>query len=131
LLSNNTNITVQPNRLKTSITLTSIDESALIVALQNYGAIQHLPASFTIESLVIAGGFNVKTESSDRGTATALQYAAAIASFNLPYFKNSATLLAASSDVPDGAVILNLQISPIAPTAGNPTQANPSPKPSK
>ena len=134
LLSNTTNITAQPNRLKTSITLTSIDESALIVALQNYGAIQHLPASFTIESLVIAGGFNVKTESSDRGTATALQYAAAIASFNLPYFKNSATLLAASSDVPDGAVILNLQIAstaPLARTPGSPAPTRPSPVASK
>ena len=114
LLSNKTSLNGTTSPLKTSITLTSIDENALIVALQNYGAIQHLPASYTIESMVIAGGFNVKTESSDRGTATALQYAAAIGSYNLPYFKNSATLLAASSDVPDGAAILNIQIAPIA-----------------
>eukprot|EP01037_Dinobryon_pediforme_P014964 gene14964-15103_t len=116
LLSNKTSLNGTATPLKTSITLTSIDEAALIIALQNYGAIEHLPASYTIDSMVIAGGFNPATESSDRGTATALQYAAAIGSFNLPYFKNSATLLAASSEVPDGAVVLNLQISPIAPT---------------
>jgi hypothetical protein len=118
LLSNTTSLSGKTDPFKTSITLTSIDESALIIALQNYGAIAHLPAEYTIESMVIAGGYNLKTESSDRGTATALQYAAAIASFNLPYFKNSATLLAASSDVPDGAVTLNLQIARVAPTTG-------------
>jgi hypothetical protein len=116
LLSNKTSLNGTTKPLKTSITLTSIDESALIIALQNYGAIQHLPADYTISSMVIAGGFNPKTESSDRGTATALQYAAAIGSFNLPYFKNSATLLAASSEVPDGAAILNVEISPTSPS---------------
>jgi hypothetical protein len=127
LLSNKTSLqgTVAP--LKTSITLTSIDESALIIAMQNYGAIEHLPAEYTVESMVIAGGFNPKTESSDRGTATALQYAAAIGSFNLPYFKNSATLLAASSEVPDGAVILNLQITPVAPIGGGSATASANP----
>ncbi len=123
LLSNTTSLSGVNSPLKTSITLTSIDESALIVALQNYGAIEHLPADFTIESMVIAGGFNKKTESSDRGTATALQYAAAIGSFNLPYFKNSATLLAASSEVPDGAVILNLQIASVGPVGGGTSSA--------
>ena len=108
----------------TSITLTSIDEAALIDALQNFGAISHLPSTYTVESMVIAGGFNPKTESSDRGTATALQYAAAIGSYNLPYFKNSATLLAGSSEVPDGAVILNLQITPI-PGSGTTGSATP------
>ena len=120
LLSNVTNVQGTPSLLKTSITLTSIDENALIIALQNYGAIAHLPPEYTISSMVIAGGFNVKTESSDRGTATALQYAAAIGSFNLPYFKNSATLLAASAEVPDGAVILNIQVAPFATPAATP-----------
>ena len=95
--------------------------------MQNYGAIEHLPAEYTVESMVVAGGFNPKTESSDRGTATALQYAAAIGSFNLPYFKNSATLLAASSEVPDGAVILNLQITPVAPIGGGSATASANP----
>jgi hypothetical protein len=131
LLGNKTTLTGQVTPLKTSITLTSIDEAALIIALQNYGAIVHLPAEYTVDSMVIAGGFNPKTESSDRGTATALQYAAAIGSFNLPYFKNSATLLAASSDVPDGAVILNLQITPTAHTAGGTAGASASPTPTK
>lgn len=121
LLSNTTSLNGTTSPLKTSITLTSIDEAALIIALQNYGAITHLPADYTIESMVIAGGFNRKTESSDRGTATALQYAAAIGSFNLPYFKNSATLLAASADVPDGGAILNLQITPVPGTASAPS----------
>ena len=131
LLSNKTSLNGTVSPLKTSITLTSIDESALIIAMQNYGAIEHLPAEYTVESMVIAGGFNPKTESSDRGTATALQYAAAIGSFNLPYFKNSATLLAASSEVPDGAVILNLQITPVAPIGGGSAtaSANPSASP--
>ena len=132
LLSNKTSLNGTTSPLKTSITLTSIDEAALIDALQNYGAIQHLPSSYTIESMVIAGGFNPKTESSDRGTATALQYAAAIGSFNLPYFKNSATLLAASSDVPDGAAILNIQIlrsgaTGTAGATGNSTAPTPTP----
>ena len=127
LLSNKTSLNGTTQPLKTSITLTSIDESALIIALQNYGAIQHLPAAYTISSMVIAGGFNPKTESSDRGTATALQYAAAIGSFNLPYFKNSATLLAASSEVPDGAAILNIEITPIAPAGDSAVSASPSP----
>jgi len=131
LLSNKTSLNGTVAPLKTSITLTSIDESALIIAMQNYGAIEHLPAEYTVESMVVAGGFNPKTESSDRGTATALQYAAAIGSFNLPYFKNSATLLAASSEVPDGAVILNLQITPVAPIGGGSAtaSANPSASP--
>lgn len=124
LLSNKTSLNGTTAPLKTSITLTSIDEAALIDALQNYGAIQHLPSTYTVESMVIAGGFNPKTESSDRGTATALQYAAAIGSYNLPYFKNSATLLAGSSEVPDGAVILNLQITPI-PKSGTTGSATP------
>jgi len=111
------------SKLKTSITLTAIDEAALIDALQNYGAIQHLPADYTIDSMVIAGGFDPKTESSDRGTSTALQYAAAIASYNLPYFKNSATLLAASPQVPDGAVVLNLQITPVQTANSSQTPA--------
>ena len=127
LLSNKTSLNGTVAPLKTSITLTSIDESALIIAMQNYGAIEHLPAEYTVESMVIAGGFNPKTESSDRGTATALQYAAAIGSFNLPYFKNSATLLAASSEVPDGAVILNLQITPVAPIGGGSATASVNP----
>ena len=129
LLSNKTSLNGTTLPLKTSITLTSIDEAALIDALQNYGAIAHLPSTYTIESMVIAGGFNAKTESSDRGTATALQYAAAIGSFNLPYFTNSATLLAASSEVPDGAVILNLQIAPGAGSSGAAATAAPSATP--
>ena len=116
LLDNKTNIHSAVAPLKTSITLTSLDEATLINALQNYGAIEHLPATYTIDSMVIAGGFNPKTESSDRGTATALQYAAAIASYNLPYFKNAATLLAASPEVAAGSVILNVQITPIRGT---------------
>jgi len=127
LLSNKTSLNGTTSPLKTSITLTSIDESALIIALQNYGAIQHLPAAYTISRMVIAGGFNPKTESSDRGTATALQYAAAIGSFNLPYFKNSATLLAASSEVPDGAAILNIEITPTAPAGDSAVSASRSP----
>ena len=119
LLGDSVNIKGNVTILKTSITLTSLDEATLINALQNYGAIQHLPADFTIDSMVVAGGFNAATESSDRGTATALQYAAGIASYNLPYFKNSATLLAASSQVPDGAVVLNIQIHPLAGKKGS------------
>ncbi len=129
LLSNKTSLTGTTSPLKTSITLTSIDEAALIDALQNYGAIQHLPSTYTVDSMVIAGGFNPKTESSDRGTATALQYAAAIGSYNLPYFKNSATLLAGSSEVPDGAAILNLQITPI-PKSGTTGSGTPAATPS-
>lgn len=129
LLNNKTSLNGTIAPLKTSITLTSIDEAALIDALQNYGAIQHLPSTYTVDSMVIAGGFNPKTESSDRGTATALQYAAAIGSYNLPYFKNSATLLAGSSEVPDGAVILNLQITPI-PKSGTTGSATPGATPS-
>lgn len=114
LLGDSVNVKGNIKVLKTSITLVSLDEATLINALQNYGAIQHLPADYTIDSMVVAGGFNAATESSDRGTATALQYAAGIASYNLPYFKNSATLLAASSQVPDGAVVLNISITPVA-----------------
>ena len=118
LLGDAVNIKGNVSLLKTSITLTSLDEATLINALQNYGAIQHLPANFTIDSMVVAGGFNAATESSDRGTATALQYAAGIASYNLPYFKNSATLLAASSQIPDGAVVLNISIHPLGSKKG-------------
>ena len=152
LLSNKTSLVGTTPQLKTSITLKSLDEAALINALQAYGTAHNLPAAFTIESLVIAGGFNPKTESSDRGTATALQYAAGIESFNLPYFtNNTATLLAASSEVPDGEAILDVQITPIAPNhtatgsstsgtssgtasgaaSGGTTTATPTPTPSK
>ena len=122
LLGDSVNVKGNIKILKTSITLVSLDEATLINALQNYGAIQHLPADYTIDSMVVAGGFNGATESSDRGTATALQYAAGIASYNLPYFKNSATLLAASSQVPDGAVVLNISITPVV---GKSTTATP------
>lgn len=130
LLGDSVNIKGNVTVLKTSITLTSLDEATLINALQNYGAIQHLPADFTIDSMVVAGGFNAATESSDRGTATALQYAAGIASYNLPYFKNSATLLAASSQIPDGAVVLNILIHPLPHKTGS-VAPIPTPKVSK
>ena len=125
LLGNSVNVQGKVKVLKTSITLTSLDEANLINALQNYGAIAHLPPDFTIDSMVVAGGFSAATESSDRGTATALQYAAGIASYNLPYFKNSATLLAASSQVPDGAVVLNISIHPLT---GKSSSTSPTPK---
>lgn len=130
LLGDSVNVKGRISVLKTSITLVSLDEATLINALQNYGAIQHLPADYTIDSMVVAGGFNAATESSDRGTATALQYAAGIASYNLPYFKNSATLLAASSQVPDGAVVLNISITPVAGKSVL-GAATPAPTPSK
>ena len=117
LLSNKTNLSTNIHKLKTSITLTSPDEANLINALQNFGAIAGLPAAYTIDSMVVAGGFDPKTESSDRGTSTALNYASIIGGYNLPYFKNTATLLAASPEVPPGDVILNISITPKAVTA--------------
>lgn len=127
LLSNKTSLDSNIHKLKTSITLTSPDEAKLVDALQNFGAIAGLPAAYTIDSMVVAGGFNPQTESSDRGTATALNYAAIIGSYNLPYFKNTATLLAASSEVPSGDVILNISITPKAVTASTGTGTSTTP----
>lgn len=126
LLSNKTNLHGKIEKFTTSITLTSPDEAKLVDALQHYGALAGLPSDFVIESMVVAGGFNPKTESSDRGTSTALNYAATIAGYNLPYFKNTATLLAASSDVPDGDVILNISIAK-TPAVGSGATATPAP----
>ncbi len=95
---------------KTSITLTSTDEMALLTALQNYGAAQHLPAQYVVSGITIAGGYDATTQGADQGTATALRYASAIASYNLPYFKNSSTVLASDSSIPAGSAVLNLTI---------------------
>ena len=95
---------------KTTITLTSTDEMALIVALQNYGKSQGLPAQYVVAGLTIAGGYDSTTQSADQGTATALRYASAIASYNLPYFKNTSTVLALDSSIPAGSAVLNLTI---------------------
>ena len=95
---------------KTSITLTSTDEMTLLMDLQNYGSLQHLPAQYVVSGVTIAGGYNSATQSPDQGTATALRYASAIASYNLPYFKNTSTVLASDSSIPAGSAVLNLTI---------------------
>ena len=96
---------------KNSIPLAQFDQTAIMMAMQKYAADHNLPADYKVTGLTIAGGYNSATETADRGTQTALRYATSIAALNLPYFKNTSTVLAASSDIPSGTVVLNLTIS--------------------
>ena len=96
---------------KNSIALKSFDERTILMAMQKYAADNHLPADYRITSVTVVGGYDSKTETPDRGTQTALQYAAGIASLNLPQFKNTSTILASSSSVGPGQAVLNLTIS--------------------
>lgn len=95
---------------KNSIPLSQFDQITIMLAMQKYAADHNLPAEYTVSSVSITGGYNPDTESADRGTQTALRYASGIASLNLPYFKNTSTVLSASSTIPSGQVILNLTI---------------------
>jgi hypothetical protein len=96
---------------KNSISLTEFSQTTIMMAMQKYAADHNLPADYKVTGLTIAGGYNSASETADRGTQTALRYATAIASLNLPYFKNTSTVLAASSDIPSGSVVLSLTIS--------------------
>ena len=96
---------------KNSIPLKSFDERTILMAMQKYAAANNLPAEYKVTSVTIVGGYDAKSESPDRGTQTALQYAAGIASLNLPQFKNTSTILASSSSVGPGQAVLNLTIS--------------------
>ncbi len=95
---------------KSSIPLTQFDQITIMLAMQKYAADNNLPADYRVTGLTIIGGYNSASESEDRGTQTALRYATGIAELNLPYFKNTSTLLSASSTIPSGQVILTLTI---------------------
>ncbi len=95
---------------KTAIPLSKFDQITIMMAMQKYAADNNLPEDYRVTGVTIVGGFNTETESPDRGTQTALRYAAGIAELNLPYFKNTSTLLSSSSTIPSGQVILNLTI---------------------
>jgi hypothetical protein len=93
-----------------SIPLVAFDQMTIMLAMQKYAEEKKLPADYKVVTVTITGGYNSATETADRGTMTALRYAAGIASFNLPYFKNTSTVLAASSSIPSGQAILNVTI---------------------
>lgn len=93
-----------------SIPLTTFDQITIMMAMQKYAKDHNLPPEYTVESVSIVGGYNTATETADRGTQTALRYATGIAELNLPYFKNTSTILSASSTIPSGQVVLNLTI---------------------
>ena len=95
---------------KTAIPLSKFDQITIMMAMQKYAADNNLPDDYRVTGVTIVGGYNAETESPDRGTQTALRYAAGIAELNLPYFKNTSTLLSSSSTIPSGQVILNLTI---------------------
>ena len=95
---------------KNSIPLTQFDQITIMLAMQQYAKDHNLPPEYTVSSLSIVGGYNPDTETADRGTQTALRYATGIAELNLPYFKNTSTILSASSTIPTGQVVLNLTI---------------------
>jgi hypothetical protein len=95
---------------KNSIPLTQFDQITIMLAMQKYAEDNGLPPEYTVSSVSIIGGYNPETETADRGTQTALRYATGIAELNLPYFKNTSTILSASSTIPSGQVVLNLTI---------------------
>jgi hypothetical protein len=95
---------------KTSIPLSKFDQITIMLAMQKYAAENNLPEDYRVTGVTIVGGYNPETESPDRGTQTALRYAAGIAELNLPYFKNTSTLLSTSPTIPSGQVVLNLTI---------------------
>jgi hypothetical protein len=95
---------------KNSIPLTQFDQITIMMAMQQYAKDHNLPPEYTVSSVAIVGGYNPDTETADRGTQTALRYATGIAELNLPYFKNTSTILSASSTIPSGQVVLNLTI---------------------
>lgn len=95
---------------KNSIPLTQFDQITIMLAMQKYAADNNLPPEYTVSSVSIVGGYNPETETADRGTQTALRYATGIAELNLPYFKNTSTILSASQTIPSGQVVLNLTI---------------------
>ncbi|CAB4885601.1 unannotated protein [freshwater metagenome] len=95
---------------KNSIPLTQFDQITIMLAMQKYAQDNNLPPEYTVSSVSIVGGYNLDSETADRGTQTALRYATGIAELNLPYFKNTSTILSASSTIPSGQVVLNLTI---------------------
>lgn len=95
---------------KNAIPLSQFDQITIMMAMQKYAADNNLPPEYTVAALSIIGGYNPDTETPDRGTQTALRYATGIASLNLPYFKNTSTILQASNTIPSGQVVLNLTI---------------------
>lgn len=95
---------------KSSIPLTKFDQITIMLAMQKYAADNNLPEDYRVTGVTIVGGYSPATETPDRGTQTALRYATGIAELNLPYFKNTSTVLSSSSTIPSGQVVLNLTI---------------------
>jgi hypothetical protein len=95
---------------KSSIPLAKFDQITIMLAMQKYAADNNLPEDYRVTGVTIVGGYSLATETPDRGTQTALRYATGIAELNLPYFKNTSTVLSSSSTIPSGQVVLNLTI---------------------
>ena len=95
---------------KSSIPLSKFDQITIMMAMQKYAAENNLPEDYRVTGVTLVGGYNSTTETPDRGTQTALRYATGIAELNLPYFKNTSTVLSSSSTIPSGQVVLNLTI---------------------
>ena len=95
---------------KSSIPLSKFDQITIMMAMQKYAAENNLPDDYRVTGVTLVGGYNSTTETPDRGTQTALRYATGIAELNLPYFKNTSTVLSSSSTIPSGQVVLNLTI---------------------
>jgi hypothetical protein len=95
---------------KSSIPLAKFDQITIMLAMQKYAADNNLPEDYRVTGVTILGGYSPATETPDRGTQTALRYATGIAELNLPYFKNTSTVLSSSSTIPSGQVVLNLTI---------------------
>jgi hypothetical protein len=95
---------------KSSIPLAKFDQITIMLAMQKYAADNNLPEDYRVTGVTIVGGYSPATETPDRGTQTALRYATGIAELNLPYFKNTSTVLSSSSTIPSGQVVLNLTI---------------------
>jgi hypothetical protein len=95
---------------KSSIPLAKFDQITIMMAMQKYAADNNLAEDYRVTGVTIVGGYSPETETPDRGTQTALRYATGIAELNLPYFKNTSTVLSSSSMIPSGQVVLNLTI---------------------
>jgi hypothetical protein len=95
---------------KSSIPLAKFDQITIMLAMQKYAADNKLAEDYRVTGVTIVGGYSPETETPDRGTQTALRYATGIAELNLPYFKNTSTVLSSSSTIPTGQVVLNLTI---------------------
>ena len=93
-----------------TIDLTKMDINTVKAAMAQYAAQNHISGNFRVGSMSVLGGYNPASETVSQGTQTALKFATAISSMDLPYFQGTSTQIGASPVVPSGHIILNVNL---------------------